>query len=76
MMFMEELSKVNLAQTLAVTMTLFTLIDIIGSIPIIVNLKKKFGFIEAEKATIVSAVLMLGFLFIGNKILKFLFSLR
>ena len=70
MMFMEELSKVNLAQTLAVTMTLFTLIDIIGSIPIIVNLKKKFGFIEAEKATIVSAVLMLGFLFIGNKILK------
>lgn len=38
MMFMEELSKVNLAQTLAVTMTLFTLIDIIGSIPIIVLL--------------------------------------
>ncbi len=54
------------------TMVLFAVIDIVGSVPIIVSLKKKFGHIEAEKATIVAGVLMISFLFIGNKILKIL----
>lgn len=53
-------------------MVLFAVIDIVGSIPIIVGLKQKFGHIEAEKASIVAGVLMIAFLFIGNKILKFM----
>ena len=52
------------------TMVLFAVIDIVGSIPIIISLKKKFGHIEAEKASIVAGVIMIVFLFVGNSILK------
>lgn len=57
-------------ETLTATMVLFAVIDIVGSVPIIVGLKKKFGKIEAERASLVAAALMIAFLFIGNKILK------
>ncbi|WP_407483267.1 MarC family protein [Elizabethkingia meningoseptica] len=53
-------------------MVLFAVIDIIGSIPVIVGLKKKFGRIEAEKTTLVAGAIMIAFLFIGDKILKFI----
>lgn len=43
-------------------MILFAVIDIIGSIPIIVNLRQKVGHIQSEKASIVSAILMIVFL--------------
>ena len=62
----------NLKETLTASMVLFAVIDIVGSVPIIVSLKQKFGKIEAEKASIVAGVLMIAFLFIGNKILKFI----
>lgn len=62
----------SLKETLTTTMVLFAVIDIVGSIPIIVSLKQKFGKIEAERATIVACLLMISFLFIGNKILKFI----
>ncbi|TXF79339.1 MarC family protein [Chryseobacterium sp.] len=62
----------SLKETLTTTMVLFAVIDIVGSIPIIVSLKQKFGKIEAERATIVACVLMIAFLFIGNNILKFI----
>lgn len=51
-------------------MILFAVIDIIGSIPIIVNLRQKVGHIQSEKASIVSAILMIVFLFVGESILK------
>lgn len=51
-------------------LVLFALIDILGSIPIIVGLKQKFGKIESEKATLVAGGLLIAFLFIGDKILK------
>ena len=54
------------------SMVLFAVIDIIGSIPIIVSLKQKFGKIESEKAAIVAGIIMILFLFVGNKILKFI----
>ncbi|WP_417431280.1 MarC family protein [Halpernia sp.] len=60
----------SLKETLTATMVLFAVIDILGSIPIIVSLRQKFGHIEAEKASIVAAILMMAFLFIGDKILK------
>ena len=53
-------------------MVLFAVIDILGSVPIIVSLRKQFGHIESEKASLVSAGLMISFLFIGDKILKFI----
>lgn len=52
------------------TMVLFAVIDILGSIPIIIGLRKKVGHIQSEKASIVSAVIMVSFLFVGEEILK------
>lgn len=60
----------SVKETLTATMVLFAVIDILGSIPIIVSLRQKFGKIEAEKASIVAAILMIAFLFIGDNILK------
>src|SRR5690606_35312335 len=53
-----------------VTMILFAVIDILGSIPIIVDLRNRVGHIQAETASIVAAVIMLAFLFVGDEILK------
>ncbi len=52
-------------EVLTCFMVLFAVIDIIGSIPIIVSLKQKFGQIEAEKASVVAGILMIIFLFVG-----------
>lgn len=48
---------------------LFAVIDILGSIPIFVNIRNKVGYIESEKATIVATIIMISFLFFGTKIL-------
>jgi multiple antibiotic resistance protein len=52
------------------TMVLFAVIDIIGSIPIIIQLRQKAGHIQSEKASIVSLIIMIGFLFLGDEILQ------
>ncbi len=52
------------------SMILFAVIDIIGSIPIIIDLRKKVGHIQSEKASIVAAILMVVFLFVGKEILN------
>lgn len=62
----------SLKEVITCFMVLFAVIDIVGSIPIIVALKQKFGRIESEKASIVAGLLMIAFLFIGNHILKFI----
>lgn len=69
MNFVEHFS---LKESMTSFMVLFAVIDIIGSIPIIVSLRKRFGHIESEKASIVSGILMISFLFIGDKILQFI----
>jgi len=51
-------------------MVLFAVIDIIGNIPIIINLRKKVGHIQSEKASIIAGILMIVFLFLGNNILN------
>ncbi len=53
-------------------MILFAIIDIIGNIPLIVLLREKFKVIESEKATIVSLIIMITFLYIGKVILQLL----
>lgn len=53
-----------------ISMVLFAVIDIIGSVPIIVDLRNKLGHIQSEKASIVAMVIMIVFLFVGEEILK------
>lgn len=57
-------------EIITATMILFAVIDIIGSIPIIIDLRNKVGHIQSEKASIVSALIMIAFLFIGEGLLK------
>jgi multiple antibiotic resistance protein len=59
----------NLKEIFSVTLILFSVIDILGSIPFIITIRKREGRIHAEKATLISAVLMVAFLFVGKSIL-------
>lgn len=59
----------DLAELFKATMVLFAVIDIIGSIPIIIKLKEQSGDIHAGWATFVSFVIMVAFLIVGDKIL-------
>ncbi|MBK7009293.1 MAG: MarC family protein [Saprospiraceae bacterium] len=55
---------------LSVSLILFSVIDIIGSLPIIIDLKEKGNRIESAKAAAVSLVLMVTFLYVGDQVLK------
>jgi multiple antibiotic resistance protein len=57
---------------LTVTFTLFAVIDIVGSVPILISIKQKMGGINEWKATIISGALMVLFLFIGEAFLNLL----
>jgi multiple antibiotic resistance protein len=60
----------DLKEIFSVTLILFSVIDVIGSIPFIILIRKREGRIYAEKATLISAVLMILFLFLGQSILN------
>lgn len=60
----------NFKEIATASMVLFAVIDILGSIPIIISLRKKVGHIQSEKASIVAACIMVAFLFVGERILK------
>jgi len=62
----------SIDQILAITFTLFAVIDIVGSIPVLVSLKEKLGHIDAGKATLASGFLMILFLLVGEPFLKLL----
>jgi multiple antibiotic resistance protein len=62
--------EIDFKEILTVGMVLFAVIDIVGSIPIIVDLRTKHGHIESEKASLVAGVIMIVFLFIGEEFLK------
>jgi multiple antibiotic resistance protein len=53
-------------QLLTVSFTLFAVIDIVGSIPLLISLKDKMGGIRSFQATFVSGGLMILFLFAGR----------
>lgn len=61
---------VNFSEILSVTMVLFAVIDIIGSIPVVISLRNRVGHIQSEKATLAATVIMILFLFVGEGILK------
>ena len=54
----------------SVSLILFSVIDIIGAVPFIIQIKKREGRIYAEKATLISAALMVAFLYLGQSILN------
>jgi multiple antibiotic resistance protein len=60
----------NFKEILTASMVLFAVIDIVGSVPIIISLRNKVGHIQSEKASIVAGIIMVSFLFIGEEILN------
>ena len=60
----------NFKEIATAGMILFAVIDILGSIPIILSLRKKVGHVQSEKASIVAACIMVAFLFVGESILS------
>ena len=60
----------NFKEIATTGMVLFAVIDIVGSIPIIIDLRNKVGHIQSEKASLVAGLIMIGFLFVGEEILK------
>lgn len=62
--------NIDFREIATATIVLFAVIDIVGSIPVIIELRVKFGHIQSGKASIVSAVIMTAFLFVGEEILK------
>ena len=59
-------------QLITVTFTLFAVIDIVGSIPLLISLKEKMGGIKSINATLISGALMIAFLYVGKPFLKVL----
>ena len=57
-------------EILSVSLILFSVIDIIGNVPVIINLRKSVGKIQSGKATIVAGAIMVLFLFLGENLLK------
>lgn len=51
---------------------LFAVIDVIGAVPLIISIKEKTGDIKPGLATLVTALIMITFLFVGESILKFI----
>lgn len=60
----------NYNQILSVTMILFAIIDILGSIPIVISLRNKAGHIQSGQASLVASLLMILFLFVGEELLR------
>jgi multiple antibiotic resistance protein len=60
----------SIQEIASVSLTLFAVIDILGSIPLIINIKAKAGQIESEKATLAAGLIMFVFLFLGDNILR------
>lgn len=60
----------NFQQMISAFIVLFAVIDIIGSIPIIIDLKDKGKNVNATKATLISFCLMIGFFYAGDFLLK------
>ena len=57
-------------QLFKATMVLFAVVDIVGSIPIIIKLKERTGEIHALRTSVVSLVIMISFLILGESILN------
>ncbi len=64
------IDKLNLQEIISAFIVLFAVIDIIGSVPIIIDLKERGRPVNATKATLISYALMVGFFYAGDLLLK------
>ncbi|SMO65595.1 MarC family protein [Solitalea koreensis] len=62
--------EISIKEIISVTMILFAIIDILGSIPVVIELRNRVGHIESEKASMVAMILMILFLFVGQQLLN------
>ena len=62
----------DIKEFISSTMILFAIIDVVGNIPLIVILREKYKVIESEKASLVSLIIMIVFLFVGEILLNLL----
>ncbi len=62
----------NIKEIFTAFMVLFAVIDIIGNIPIVIDLRKKVGHIQSEKASLIAGIIMILFLFLGKSLLSFI----
>ncbi len=62
----------NVSELVTISFTLFAVIDIVGSIPLLISIKTKSGAIQEFKATLISGALMILFLFAGKPFLNML----
>lgn len=60
----------NVREFLTLTFTLFAVIDVVGSVPMLISIKEKMGSINAWKVTLISGALMVLFFFIGKPFLN------
>ena len=61
--------SLDFKEILTTFMVLFAVIDIVGNIPIIIDLRKKAGHIQSGKGSIIAGIIMIVFLFLGESIL-------
>lgn len=71
-MILFSIADISFAQIITATFALFAVIDILGSIPVLISFKNKIGHISAWRATLVSGFIMLLFFFLGEGFLKFM----
>ena len=64
--------SIDTKELLTVTFTLFAVIDIVGSIPLLIAMREKVGEIHSGKVTLYSAIFMVGFFFVGSPFLDLL----
>ena len=62
--------SLDIKEIATISMVLFAVIDIIGTIPIVVDLRAKVGHIQSEKASVAAGIIMIVFLFVGEELLK------
>ncbi|GGD20234.1 MarC family protein [Hyunsoonleella pacifica] len=62
--------QLNFKEIFTAFMVLFAVIDIIGNIPIVIDLRKKVGHIQSGKASLIAGCIMVLFLFLGKSILN------
>lgn len=60
----------NFKEIFTAFMVLFAVIDVVGNIPIVIDLRKKVGHIQSEKASVIAGVIMVVFLFLGKSLLN------
>ncbi|MCB9032566.1 MAG: MarC family protein [Chitinophagales bacterium] len=60
----------NFSEIVTISLVLFAIIDILGSVPVILDLKKSVGHVDAQFATLISGAIMIIFLFTGDLLLK------